>query len=204
MRLYLTALLLALIGVADTACAAGKKRVQLDSNTASSIVDGDATVVIVGCDRKPNVGFAFCRVGEGDNSGHFIAFVAPAVKCDREECAFFKVWNSQGSLVWGGSIPKGGTSIRVDWKTLLGRDKFEAFDRGFWTVNETLYWIDPDGRERQSTAQGDILLRVHKKSYLPLNNVAEDANYVWEGVEGNYLFKFTSSLRSYVEEVKPK
>lgn len=196
MKCMFLGLILSLVPL--SACATGKK-VRVDPVTESTVLAGDASAIIVGCDNNPAVGFAYCRKSEGETAGQSISFVGPPSKCNQKDsCVYFKVWSNTGQLVWGGSIPKGETRTSVSWKQLLSSDTFELGNRGFWTVNETVYWIDPDGRERTSVAQADIVLRVYKKGYLPLNNIKDDPSFVWVWSEGGFIYKMTSALRSFV------
>jgi hypothetical protein len=178
-------------------CAASKARVAVDPVTESSILDGDATSVVEGCGHPPAVGIAYCRVQEGDNAGQSIFFIGPPAECDRDDaCVFLKVWNSQGMLVWGGAIPKGQTRVEVAWKTLLGRDTFEVGHRGFWTWNTEVFWRDLDGKERRSVSQGDLVLRVFRRGYIPLQDVTTDAHFVWSWSEHDFRYQMTSGLRA--------
>ena len=197
---YRGTLLGVILALIPTSACAASKRLKIDPVTPSTVLDGDATGLVQACGHQPIVGFTYCRLQEGDNAGQTIAFIGPPAKCKREDsCVFFKVWNQQGQLVFGGSLPKGTTSINVAWKTLLsGRDQFQINDRGFWTFNTEVFWIDPDGRERTSTSQGDIVLRIYKKGYLPLNGVREDPSFVWEWTNNEFIYKMTSSLRAYI------
>lgn len=189
--------------VCNSACAGGKGRVKIDPVTQSTVLDGDATGMVEACGSQPIVGFTYCRVQEGDNAGQFVSFIGPPAKCNQEaSCVFIKVWNNQGQLIWGGSIPKKETRVNVTWKTLLGRDQFQISDRGFWTWNTQVFWLDPDGRERESSSQGDIVLRAYRKGYLPLNDVQTDSNFVWRWIEGNFLYQMTSGLRGSIQRVK--
>lgn len=200
-------------------CSSG--RVVMDQSTLSTIEANDASALVEGCGSNPTVGIAYCRVMEGSPTDQKIYFLAPPAKCNRDNCAFIKVWDNQGNLVFGAPVPKGDTKIGVTWKTLLSQgaggtatlatvpgqpvpvtDLFDLSQRGFWSWNLQVYYLDPNGREHLSQAQGDILLRIYKKAYTPLQEVSNDPNFVWawgdtfNGV--NYLFESTSSLRSYV------
>lgn len=168
-----------------------------DSVVDSPIAEGDSTAIIMDCDGRPNVGFAYCRVQEGDSTGKNLTFVVPPAKCAREHCVYLEVW-TQGHLVWSSASLKDETSMTVSWRELTGRAEFIIGDRGNWTVNEVVYWTDSDGNERQSRAQGDIVLRVFKKNYTPLHNSSEDPNYAWVFSDGRFQYKITSSLRSTV------
>lgn len=196
-------LLVGLLMLLNTACAAGKGRVKLDTNTTSPVVDGDATGLVEGCGNQPIVGFTYCRVSEGDNAGQSISFIGPPAVCNQPEgCVFVKVVSNNGQVVWGGVIPKKQTRVSVPWSTLLSSPTFEIGHRGFWTFREDVYWLDPDGKERVSTSQGDIILRAYRKEYVPLNNVEQDPNFVWQWTEGDFLYKVTSSLRAFIKKVK--
>lgn len=192
-------------------CARG--RVTPDLVSESSAMDNDATVVIQGCGNQPIVGFTYCRVAEGDSTDDKIYFLGPPSRCQREACVFMKVYDNQGTQVWGGSVPRGKTQIGVSWRELLSQSQglentqtsqayFDLSHRGFWSVNQLVYWRDKDGNERQSQAQGDIVLRIYKQSYTPLQEIADDPNFVWKYFmsyqKKDYLIKTTSSLRSYV------
>lgn len=185
------------------ACAAGKGRVRPDPVTPSTVLDGDATGLVEGCGNQPIVGFTYCRVQEGDNSSQVVWFIGPPSECDQKDsCVFFKAWDNQGQLVWGGSIPKGRTRVAVSWKTLLSSPTFELGHRGFWTWNIQVFWKDPDGKERISTAQGDIVLRVYRNGYLPLHEVLDDPSYVWTWNDHNYLYRMTSGLRAFIRKLR--
>lgn len=189
--------------IPNISCAAAKKVKRLDTNTASTVLDGDATGIVEGCGNQPIIGFTYCRVTEGDNASQSIYFMGPPARCDRKEgCVFIKLWNNSGQLVWGDVIPKGSTRVGVPWKVLLSSPTFEIGHRGFWTWNTEVYFKGPDGRERVSKSQGDIVLRAYRKGYAPLHNVEFDPSFVWSWTEGDYLYKMTSGLRAFVKKVK--
>lgn len=180
------------------ACAAGRARVPIDPITDGSLLDGDVTSLVEGCGNQPAVGFTYCRVQEGQAADQSLWFLGPPAQCDQpESCVFIKVWSSGGQLIWGTSIPKGQTRIEVPWKLLLGRDKFERADRGFWTFNTEVFFKDQDGRERFAKSQGDIVLRVYRAGYLPLNAIESDPAFLWSWIDGKCSFKMTSGLRTF-------
>jgi hypothetical protein len=184
------------------------KRVALDPVTPSTILEGDATGLVEGCGAQPIVGFTYCRIIEGTAADKSITFIGPPAKCGREACVYFKVYNNQGVLVAGPSIPKGQTRVTVPWGKLLacpdsGACVFPLNMRGFWSFTTQVFYIGPDGRERDAVSTGDIVLRVFKTGYTPLNAVEADPAFVWEWSEGGYLYKVTSGLRAYVGKVAP-
>jgi hypothetical protein len=61
-----------------------------------------------------------------------------------------------------------------------------------------VFFIGPDGKERDAFSTGDIVLRVMRKGYVPLNTVADDPAYIWEWVDGGRVYKMTAGLRAYV------
>lgn len=197
---------LAVMFSCSSTLAFGKKKITPDP-TPTPILSGDATVLIEGCGNQTSVGFAYCRVREGDasDSVHAIQFLGPPAKCRREDgCVFFKVFDNRGQIVWGGSIPKGQTRVKAPWRSLLGCGHdgpeclFSALWRGTWAVNQTVYWVDDDGRDRESFATGDIVLRVFKSGYVPLHNSASDPFFAWTWSEGKKTYRITSNLRAFV------
>lgn len=198
LRLSTAALASVMLLVPHVAFSFGSGRVSPDQVIAP-ILANDETGIVEGCGNQPVVGFTYCRQVEGDAANHSITFIGPPAKCDHADaCVFIKVFNNQGILVWGGQIPKGETRIAVPWATLLGTGAFQIGHRGFWTFNMDVLWLDPDGKERQATTQGELVLRVYKAGYLPLNNVSADPNFVWAWVDNGLTYRMTSSLRAYV------
>jgi hypothetical protein len=59
-----------------TSFSASKKAVRIDT-VEDPIPAGDSTAVIMDCDGKPHVGFAYCRVREGDLTGQALVFIVP-------------------------------------------------------------------------------------------------------------------------------
>lgn len=182
---------------------ARKKSVAPDP-VPDALVSGDATGLIEGCGAQPIVGFTYCRFVEGDAADQSVSFLGPPAQCsDPAACVFLKVFNQGGQVAWGGSIPKGQTRVSVPWKTLLGSDQFQVGARGFWSWTAEVLWIDPDGHDRRSLAQGDIVLRVYHKGYTPLDKVSADPAFVWTWSEGQYVYKMTAGLRAYVGKAAP-
>lgn len=203
---YLALVLLVSQLLALDANAFGRRRstsgsVAPDPVTESTITDGDATGLAEGCGQQPSPLGMFCRLVEGEVAPKSIFFIGPPAECDRDACVYIKVWNGQGQIVYGGSIPKGKTRVEVPWKTLLGRDTVQINDRGLWTFNTTVYSKDLDGREKMAVSQGDIILRVFRSGYVPLNAVEDDPAFVWSWTESGYLYKMTAGLRAFVRKV---
>lgn len=186
------------------ACAFGPKRktVAVDVVTQSTAKDGDATGLAEGCGQQPSPLGMFCRLVEGDVVEKSIFFIGPPADCARAACVFVKVWNNQGQLIAGVEIPKGQTRVGVTWEKLLGRKVVALDDRGTWSFNTTVYYLDPDKRERESTSQGDIVLRVFRKGYVPLSSVESDPNFVWTWTDNGMLYKMTSGLRAFAARSK--
>lgn len=188
----------------------GKKRPAVPvEDLAVPIQAGDRTGVVEGCGQQPVVGFTYCRMQEGPVTDKALSFIGPPAQCSRADaCVFIKVFDEQGQVAWGGQIPKGQTRVTVSWSTLLGcKDaascQLTLFHRGFWSFVETVQWTDKDGNERTSATQGDVLLRVLKADYIPLNAVEADPNFVWQWTDGGYVYRMTSSLRAFVGKVQP-
>jgi len=178
--------------------------VQVTPDTIMSAVEAeDYTVLIEGCGNQLVPGYTYCRVREGDSTGHNIALVGPPTVCKKPDaCIFYKIYFPDGSPSIGGGIPKGQTKVEIPWTDLTKKTQFEVGDRGFWPITMEVYWIDPDGNEMQSFAIGEIRLRVFRQEYLPLNNVASDPNFVWVWNQDGLTVKMTTGIRAYVAEKK--
>lgn len=191
--LVLGVLALSLLGASNCS-----STVKVD-HSLSAILADDATALLEGCGQQLNSGILYCRVKEGEVGDASIAMVGPASACEGDgPCVFYKIFSTDGEPALGGSIPRGQTRAKILWKDLLKRDNFFVGDRGFWTVNHEVHWIDPDGRARVSFSQGEILLRVYKKEYLSLHDIENDPNFAWEWSEDGVPVKLTSGLRAYV------
>lgn len=184
---------------AATNCAAVKLT---PDNAMAAIEAEDFTGLIEGCGKQLIAGFDYCRVQEGDNANQEISFIGPPSACREDACVFIKVYDNKGNVAWGGSIPRGKTRVTVPWKELLKSDTFTLGQRGFYTYNHEVHWVDTEGRDRVSYSQGEIVLRVYKKGYMPLNNVSDDPNFAWSWREGDRLVKMTTGMRVYVGEVQ--
>lgn len=184
------------------AFAMSKASVEIDPVTQSTLLDGDITSMVEGCGNQPFVGGTFCRQTEGDAAGTSLWLIGPPAKCTKSEgCVYFKIYNNKGSLVFGGVLPPKSTRLEVPWKALLQRDTFEMGDRGFWVLRTEVYWLDEKGFEHEAVSQADIVLRVTRKEYVPLNMVEFDPNFVWEWCENGYQYKVTSGLRAFIKKV---
>lgn len=196
-------------------------RVLPDTNTTSTVVANDATAMVQGCGNPPAVGIAYCRIAAGTSTDDTIYFVAPPADCKRDACAFLKVFDNTGALIFGAPFQKGETTLGVSWDVLLNLKQnvtsvpnvanvasvaaphvFDKSMRGFWSWNIQVYWLDTQGQERSTQAQGDIVLRVYDKTYVPLQAVLDDPNFVWSWQtlwnQKKYNYRATSSLRAYV------
>jgi hypothetical protein len=192
-----------LLGPGHAAWAFGRhKSVDVDQ-VVSPLIAGDATAIVEGCGQQPIVGYTFCRVQEGDAANQSLSLIAPPAQCDDDPnaCAFIKVADRSGQIVWGAQFKKGITRVTVPWSTLVGSAQFTALQEGFWQYQLEVHWLDPDHHARISKAQGSIALEVYKKGYVPLDRVSGDPNFVWEWQDGAFEYKMTSGLRAYVGKV---
>lgn len=202
MRQFIALILISAL-VSNTACAFGRKRGRVMTDAEPTpFMSNDSTAIVRGganCDTLPHVGFAYCRFSEGDVATEQLTFVGPPASCNKDgPCAFVKVANKDGQIVWGSGIPRGQTEVSVSWKELIGSDQFTVGPRGHWSWSLEVFWKDEHGTDRRSLATGDILLRIFKKGYKPLNRVEDDPNFVWEWTQGDFVYKMTSSLRAFV------
>jgi hypothetical protein len=164
---------------------------------------GDYTALIEGCGNQLVQGYTYCRVREGDPTSGKIKIVVPPTQCKRPDaCAFYKIYFPDGSPSIGGAIPKGETSAEIMWSDIAKKPIFSVGDRGFWPFTTEIYWLDPDGNERMTFAEGEMRMRVYRKEYEPLNQVQMDSNFVWMWEEKGVFVKSTTGARSYVSKKK--
>lgn len=190
--------LVALASVGATNCA--HQAVQADSGV-SALDGGDFTSLMEGCGQQLNSGILYCRMREGDDTDREISVIGPPATCAGDgPCVFFKLFDTSGEPAYGGSIPRGKTRATIPWKLLTKKGAFDLGDRGFWTVNHEVHWTGADGFEHKSYSQGEILLRVYRKAYVPLLSVSDDPNFAWHWTENGVQVKMTSGLRTYVEK----
>lgn len=166
----------------------------------SAIEGHDQTALIEACGSQIQVGYAYCRKTEGASTEEMIYFLGPRTNCNKDFCVEFKIFNLNGELIYGNSIPKKLNRVGIKWKEILKRDSFELSDRGFWSYIYNVFWVDKDGHENMSRSEGHIFLRVLKQDYLPLNEVVKDSNYTWFFVVDGQHIKMTTGMRAFVSQ----
>lgn len=172
----------------DTAMAAGEAR--------------DVTSFIEGCGSQPVSGYTYCRVTEGDAAGQKLYLKVPPSACDQEQCVFWRIFYPSGEPALGGAVKRGETTVEINWKDLIKKDKFELGDRGYWGVLVEVHYVNMDGNPRKSLVEGEIRLRVLKRGYLSLKDIREDPNFVWSWTEKEKIYKMTTGSRAYVGDSK--
>lgn len=184
---------LILLGVSCT------PNIRIDQSMAASLAN-DKTGLIQACGNQVIAGFTYCRKKEGDVAADAVHFIAPALECDDERaCVDVKLFFEDGRPPLGKAIPKGQTRVSVPWKEILGKQRFDKTDRGIYAYVYHARWKDPDGRERETIVDGELILRVYDKDYTPLHNSASDVNFAKEWVENGQMIKVTTKGRTYVE-----
>lgn len=173
-------------------------KVAQDSSLVYAADANDATVIIGGCGNQPVVGYTYCRLHEGQDTSQFsLQLMAPPVQCKTKPCVTFKIFMPEGTPAWGVSVPDGQTQVTISWKDLLQRPAFVKNDRGFWPVIMEWHWIDLNGLEHQSAAEGEIRLRVLAAQYVPLNEVKADQNIVWKWSNLKTMMGMTTAGRAF-------
>lgn len=100
------------------ACAA----VPIDSSMSAD--DGnDSTAFVSACGQPLRAGYVFCRAHAGsDPAAVQVTLVVPKVDCKYDACVEFRVIMRDGSLGYGGAIPKGQTQAVFTLKDVLGNE----------------------------------------------------------------------------------
>lgn len=163
---------------------------------------GDQTALLVGCGQRAAVGHLYCRFVDGELATGSVVVVVPPVDCPAETCAVVTIWANDMRVVLERQIPKGQTYVVVPWKTLLGEQPVNANLRGFWPLLVKWAWSDPaSGETLQAAAIGEIRVRVHSASYVPLAYDPSSATWRWrlDGVD----YVATDKGRTAVKEPAP-
>lgn len=172
--------------------------VKLDAGV-SALGGNDYTGLIKGCGNQLSDGFIVCRKQEGESASDDLIFSAPILNCTGNgPCVSVKIFYVDGSPSYGFEIPRDKTEFSIPWSVLLKGNKFLLGDRGFWGYQYTMKFIDESGTQRETTTQGEIYMRVIKKGYMPLHDIKDDPNFVWQINDGITTVKMTSSGRTYV------
>ncbi len=167
---------------------------------ASAIQSGDETALVEGCGQQLSSGLTLCRKQEGDVASDAIYFVGPPTKCVGDgPCVSFKIYFPDSTPAYGDSISQGQTRSKpIPWSMITGKQTFAMGDRGLWPFSYEVKLIDKKGQEQKSYSDGEIVLRVYKKGYIPLANIEGDPNFVWDWIENGVHVKMTTGLRVWL------
>lgn len=194
MRLYVI-LLSALCLMGLSRCQDGRVKPDV---SISAIEANDATVLIDGCGNQPAVGYTYCRVREGDpTTGTISVVVPPSVCLSKTSCASLQVFfPTGGNLTLGVTVPAGQERVAIAWSDLVKRTNFLKDDRGFWPVLLTWKWLDPNGVEQTTTAEGEIRMRVLGAGYLSLSAVTDSPDFAWRWSDARGHYGVATSGRA--------
>lgn len=163
------------------------------ANDLTALVDGSE---LQGCGTQLQSGLLFCRVSEGQAVTEKIYFVAPPVKCKRDDaCVFIKVYFPNGEPALEVAIPKGQTEIGIPWQDIIKAESFKKDQRGFWGFKRKMYFTI-DGVDHENIDEGLIYLRVI--SYESLHESKDNPYFVWTFESRGSVVKMTTSGRTYV------
>jgi hypothetical protein len=193
-RSFLLITLCAVLLLGMSRCAA----VQPDPSQVFAMEANDATVMISGCGSQPVVGYTYCRVEEGQAGDLSLTLHAPPVKCRSRPCVSFRIFYPSGHPTEGVTVPDGQTAVTIPWKNLLQRDTFGVGDRGFWPVVMEWKWLDAQGNEHTSVAEGEIRLRVLSRGYEPLHEVTDHPAFAWRWTDSGHEFRLSTAGRASV------
>ena len=161
---------------------------------------GDATVIVEGTSQPP-VGFHYIRMQEGASAIGSVFLQVPPAECNPNNvpCISWTVIRPDGSD-FGEDVPRGTTRVDIPYKKLFNSDTVELGARGPFGVILTVKWIDNEGRDRESRAEGEIYVRVVKNGYRGLQDTPTNGDFVWEWSSENKIYRMTSGLRAYAGE----
>lgn len=164
-----------------------------------AITANDSTIIIEGCQRAPQVGYAYCRILESENIKEKLILHFPPVKCQKTNCVYVKIIRPNGLPELGLALKEGQTELELPWTTILNRDRVQAGDSGHWLVIAEIQFLNKENILKKVLIEGEIRLRVLNKEYMKLDQIKEDSNYNWEWENKGRKMKMTTSGRSYVD-----
>lgn len=156
----------------------------------------DTTALLSGCGSKANVGYLYCRFVEGwTPQGEFVVIVPPT-NCPDIACGTVKVFAPNGAVAFEAPVQKGKTYVQVPLAKLLGPGPLLKGARGFYPVLLSWRWLDDNGLAQQSTAEGEVRVRVYGADYVPLGLGAQTT---WRWSTGGVTFAMTDKARAVIE-----
>lgn len=192
---YLMVILAAFCFLGASRCA---NMVRPDSSALAAEMN-DATVMIEGCGNQPIVGYTYCRVTEGQSTeGNNLILLSPPTVCKSEPCVVFNIYMPQGQDDFSVSVPMGQTRTMLPWGKILNRPTFEKGDRGFWGIVMKWKWLDLEGKEYESIAEGEIRMRVLSRDYERLDNGDENSAFVWKWRDLSFNYRMTTAGRAAI------
>jgi len=158
---------------------------------------GDATVIIEGS-QPPPVGFHFLRFQEGDVAAGSVFLQVPPAQCRPEggSCVEYAIRRPSGEVI-GGQVPRGQTRVTIPVRELFGSGTVNLGHRGPFFVLLTVNWIDTDGRDRVSRAEGIIEVRVVRQGYQSLHATPGARDFAWQWTASGVNYRMTTALRAY-------
>ena len=158
---------------------------------------GDATVILEG-DSAPPVGFHFIRVQQGSVARGHITMQAPPAQCRPEgaSCVSWTFIRPDGSE-FGGAVPRGQTRVQIPLVQVFDSTTAELGSRGMNSILLTVKWVDDQGRDRESRAEGVVDIRVVRNGYQSLHETPTSREYAWEWTDSGRVYRMTTGLRAY-------
>lgn len=158
---------------------------------------GDATVVIEG-DQPPPVGFHFLRFQQGEIATGSVALVVPPAQCRPEgaRCVHWAIRRPDGQVI-GDDVPRGQVRVVIAVRDLFGSATAELGHRGPFFVLLTVKWVDEQGNDRESRAEGIIEVRVVSQGYQSLNQTPSSREFAWDWIDQGRNYRMTTALRAY-------
>lgn len=158
---------------------------------------GDATVIIEGTSPPP-VGFHYIRMQQGQVAEGSVFLQVPPAECRPAEapCVDWLVIRPDGTD-FGGQVPRGQTRVAIPVRQLFNSDRADIGSRGPFGVLLTVRWVDEQGRDRESRAEGEVYVRVVRQGYRSLHATPQSPDFVWSWASGGRVYRMTSGLRAY-------
>lgn len=186
-----------ILGIGSCAHGLRQDLAMADLGVRDSMAAGDTAVIISGCGNQPIVGYTYCRITEGLVIDKIIKVHVPPAQCRPEGQSCVRVtFRTPDGRELSKNVPRGTTEASFSFLELMGHTTAVVGDRGFYPVVMEVNWVDEQGRDRTSAAEGELRVRVLRSGYESLVERAGDASVAWRWSVDGFVLEMTTALRA--------
>lgn len=145
----------------------------------ASALEADDPTLVLCSEGRCQSGYLFFRrtAGVGTDTEIVLNLGAKGLKCKKDSCVRFQVFNPDGSQGYSGSIPQGEDEAIFTLGDVIGSDEVRLTDDHEWLIKAVIHYLDPSHNEREALAFGYIRLTVQAAGYQRL--ACGDPDIAW-------------------------